>query len=133
MARPPEQIVRDFAPGEAACEVLPQSRRRLLLAVWAAATTLLAVRAFAHGVLAGRRPAGVGAVPVRIDINRATVAELQALPGVGPTRAEAIVLHRVRHGPFADVAALGSVDGLGADSVALLKDFACVLPQDEAR
>lgn len=133
MPLPREEIAVDFAPRDAGSEVLPPSRRRLLLFVWAAATILLAVRAFAHGVLEGTRRPGVGAVAIKIDINRATVAELQALPGVGPTRAESIVLHRVRHGPFADVAALGSVDGLGADTVEQLKDFACVRSADEAR
>lgn len=105
--------------------VLPPSRRRLLLRVWAAVTLLLAIRAFADGVLrAGREAPGVGATPVVIDVNRATVGELQALPGIGQSRAEAIVLHRVRHGPFLDVDALGRVDGIGIDTVAALRPFA---------
>src|SRR5687767_2332018 len=36
----------------------------------------------------------------RIDINTASVEELQRLPGVGPTLASRIVEHRRRHGPF---------------------------------
>jgi competence protein ComEA len=118
---------RDDRPDDplAGAPILPPSRRRLLLHVWAAVTLMLAIRAFADGVLrSGRDPSGVGAKPVVIDINRATVGELQALPGIGPTRAEAIVLHRVRHGPFPDLEALGLVDGIGGDTVDALRRFA---------
>jgi competence protein ComEA len=36
----------------------------------------------------------------RIDINTASVEELQRLPGVGPVLASRIVEHRRKHGPF---------------------------------
>ena len=36
----------------------------------------------------------------RIDVNSASVEELQRLPGVGPALASRIVEHRRRHGPF---------------------------------
>ena len=36
----------------------------------------------------------------RIDINTATVEELQRLPGIGPALASRIVEHRRKHGPF---------------------------------
>jgi len=36
----------------------------------------------------------------RIDVNTASVEELQRLPGVGPTLASRIVEHRRKHGPF---------------------------------
>jgi competence ComEA-like helix-hairpin-helix protein len=36
----------------------------------------------------------------RIDINAASVEELQRLPGVGPALASRIVAHRRLHGPF---------------------------------
>src|SRR5262245_287910 len=36
----------------------------------------------------------------RIDVNTASVEELQRLPGVGPALASRIVEHRRRHGPF---------------------------------
>ena len=81
----------------------------------------LAVRAFAGGVL-GADPAGrLELVPIRIDLNRAGLFELQALPGVGPAGAEAIILHRLRHGPFRSRAALDAVDGFGVKTVAALQ------------
>lgn len=90
---------------------------------------MLAIRAFADGMLrSGRDQVGIGARPVVIDVNRATVGELQALPGIGPSRAEAIVLHRVRHGPFQDLDALGRVDGIGGETVEELRRFAIAGP-----
>lgn len=49
----------------------------------------------------------------RVDINRATAAELEELPGVGPVLAERIVTHREEHGPFREVGELRDVSGIG--------------------
>ncbi|MCA8977816.1 MAG: helix-hairpin-helix domain-containing protein [Planctomycetes bacterium] len=81
----------------------------------------LAVRAFAGGLLGVPVEDRVTIEPVVIDVNRAGLAELQALPGIGPTRAEAIILHRLRHGPFRCVDDLTRVDGLGATTVEALR------------
>lgn len=48
-----------------------------------------------------------------LDLNRATAAELETLPGIGPTRAAAIVDHRERHGPFSVPGDLRAVPGIG--------------------
>ncbi len=105
----------------------------MLLHVWAFAVVGLAIRAFADGLLATRaRPDEPTIVPIAIDVNRAGVDELQALPGIGPERARAIVLERVRRGPFRDVADLDRVDGLGAGAVEALRPFARVEPEPAA-
>lgn len=88
------------------------SRRQLLLSAWGMLVLGLAIRALATGLLADRTPRLV-ARPLVVEINLASVEELQALPGVGPTRAMAIVLERVRHGPFRRLADLQRVDGIG--------------------
>jgi competence protein ComEA len=49
----------------------------------------------------------------RVDLNTATVAQLDALPGVGPVLAQRIVDHRQQHGPFRSVEALRDVNGIG--------------------
>jgi competence ComEA-like helix-hairpin-helix protein len=85
------------------------------------------VRLFAAGMLRVRRRQQV-MVPVRIDLNRAPLGDLLALPGIGRVRAEAIILHRVRHGPFRRVEELGGVDGIGPQTVAGLAPFAVVHP-----
>ena len=48
-----------------------------------------------------------------IDVNVATAAELEALPGVGPATAAAIVTERERNGPFVGVDDLDRVSGIG--------------------
>jgi competence protein ComEA len=48
-----------------------------------------------------------------IDLNSATVAQLEDLPGVGPSIAAAIVEHREQSGPFASVDELLDVRGIG--------------------
>lgn len=105
------------------------SRRRRLLAAWAFLCFGLAVRALATGLLPA--PPAVDLRPVRLDLNRAAVEELALLPGLGRTRAEAIVLHRIRHGPFAAVDELVRVDGCGEVTASrLAEDFGvwCSVP-----
>lgn len=48
-----------------------------------------------------------------VAINRATPAELQRLPGVGPVLAGRILAHRRAHGPFRNLADLRAVRGIG--------------------
>jgi competence ComEA-like helix-hairpin-helix protein len=49
----------------------------------------------------------------RLDLNRASAAELDALPGIGPVLAGRIVEHRRTHGPFHRVEELRAVRGVG--------------------
>jgi competence protein ComEA len=86
------------------------------------------VHATADGLLRGRRERAPAAVPRLIDLNRAPVGELMALPGFGRARAAAVVLHRVRAGPFRSVAELGAVDGIGAETLAAVRSFVCIGP-----
>jgi len=87
------------------------------------------VRAFAYGLLDGERGSRPSAAtPLRIDVNLAAPGELVAVPGIGPSHAEAIVLHRVRHGPFRTVDDLAAVDGIGPGLLAALRPFVCVRP-----
>lgn len=59
-------------------------------------------------------PAGPGPKPGEpVNLNTATVEQLDALPGVGPVTAAAIVAWRDAHGKFTRVDQLGDVDGIG--------------------
>ncbi len=49
----------------------------------------------------------------RLNLNRATERELALVPGLGPSRARAIVAHRTLHGPFRTVDELRQVHGVG--------------------
>lgn len=79
--------------------------------------------ALATGVTA-QRPGGPPAqgAPAPLNINTATASDLDALPGIGPTKAAAILQYRQEHGPFAAVDDLARVRGLGAGIVARLGD-----------
>jgi competence protein ComEA len=48
-----------------------------------------------------------------VNLNTATVEQLDTLPGVGPVTAAAIVAWRDANGPFTSVDQLGDVDGIG--------------------
>jgi competence protein ComEA len=49
----------------------------------------------------------------RLDLNRATRAELALLPGVGPSRARSVTDYRDLHGPFKSVEDLRKIPGIG--------------------
>jgi competence protein ComEA len=57
-----------------------------------------------------------------VDLNTATAADLETLPGVGPATAAAIVDDRMRNGPFASVDDLERVPGIGPAKLAALRD-----------
>lgn len=50
---------------------------------------------------------------VLVNLNTATEAQLDSLPGVGPVTASSILAWRKTSGPFTDVAQLGEIDGIG--------------------
>ena len=70
-------------------------------------------------------PSSVSA-PRLVNINRASVAELDQLPGVGPSTARAIVEHRERHGPYATVDDLLAVRGIGPAKLAEMRAMVSV-------
>lgn len=68
-----------------------------------------------------------GTVPGgKVNINAASAAELDALPGVGPATAEKIVADREANGPFASPEDLKRVSGIGDKKFAELADLVCV-------
>lgn len=66
---------------------------------------------------------GGGGAAGTVDVNRATAAELETLPGIGPVLAERVVAWRTEHGPFPDVAHLQDVPGIGPALMARLADL----------
>ncbi|WP_232519716.1 ComEA family DNA-binding protein [Actinosynnema pretiosum] len=70
-------------------------------------------------------PPAVGGAgpPAPVNINTATVEQLDALPGVGPVTAQRIVDHRARRGRFTSVQQLGEVEGIGGSKLAKLADL----------
>ena len=72
---------------------------------------------------AGAPPVPPPAVPPPpLNLNSASISELDGLPGIGPARAAAILQEREARGPFASVEALSRVPGLGPSAIARLRD-----------
>jgi len=61
-----------------------------------------------------------------VDINTASVSELETLPGVGPAIASAIVQTREDRGPFLSVDELLEVPGIGDAKLAQIRPLAVV-------
>lgn len=62
----------------------------------------------------------------RVDINRAGEAELVTIPGIGQTRAQAIVSYREEHGPFAAIEDIMQVTGIKEGLFAKIRDYISV-------
>lgn len=69
-------------------------------------------KAGSYGFALNVSPIGMNE-PQRVDINRAEVWLLQALPGIGETRAKAIIDYRSRNGMFRNINELTKVEGIG--------------------
>jgi len=81
-------------------------RSALFLVLFAASTL------FAPALVAANAP---------VDINQATVEQLEQLNGIGAAKARAIVDFRTTHGPFASVDELRQVRGIGDKLMASLR------------
>lgn len=75
------------------------------------------------GTAAGPAP---GAAPSPLDLNSATLAQLDGLPGVGPVLAQHILDWRTEHGRFDSVDQLNGVSGIGDSKFADLKPLVAV-------
>ena len=58
-----------------------------------------------------------------IDINTATLEELDSLPGIGPTTAQKIIDYRDQNGPFFVIEDIMNVSGIGPSTFDNIKDL----------
>ncbi|WP_230199731.1 helix-hairpin-helix domain-containing protein [Bacillus andreraoultii] len=58
----------------------------------------------------------------KVNINIADIAALDTLPGIGPSKAEAIIEYRETNGPFQTVEDLMNISGIGEKTFEKLKD-----------
>ena len=86
------------------------------------AAALLAAFVLATGpaFAADKAPAG------KVNLNTATVSQLQDLPGIGPALAARIVDHRQKNGAFKSVEDVMAVKGIGEKNFAKLQGFLTV-------
>ena len=122
-----EGRVMPIVPGETACLAClvpepPGPGERLLVV-----SLLVALIALARlgAVVVFREPEDnlEGFRDGRIAINCTGEAELQLLPGIGPTRARAIAERRARHGPYRSPRDLEAVPGIGRRTAERLEPY----------
>jgi len=77
-------------------------------------------------VLATPLPEVVTTTTELININTATSAELDTLPGIGPTTAQKIIDYRDQNGPFINTEDIINVSGIGPGTYERLKDLITV-------
>lgn len=65
-------------------------------------------------------------LPRLVNLNTASAAELELLPGIGPTLAERIVAHRAANGPFKTLDDLDRVPGIGPRTLERLRGLVSV-------
>jgi competence ComEA-like helix-hairpin-helix protein len=65
-------------------------------------------------------------LPAGLDLNEAGLADLERLPGVGFTRAQAIVTYRQAFGPFASVDELSNIAGFDEELVETMRGMVSV-------
>ncbi|MBZ5640535.1 MAG: helix-hairpin-helix domain-containing protein [Acidobacteriia bacterium] len=73
---------------------------------------------------AASRSAAAKAVPTApVDVNTASAAQLETVPGIGKALAQRIVEFREKNGPFGEVDDLVKVRGIGEKSIQRLKPY----------
>jgi len=102
------------------------------VAKWAAVAVLggasIAGMVWSIGAWQARERAAAITIEHRIDINMATRAQLELLPGIGPQLAERVVADRDEHGLFASLDDLQRVPGIGPRTVVGIEPYATARP-----
>jgi competence protein ComEA len=104
--------------------------KALLTAVFAA-FALAAVPAQAaepSPATAAVAPPAAAASRAAVDVNRASAAELEAVPGIGPATAEAILALRAKRGGFTKLEELLEVKGIGPKKLQTLAPYLAIVP-----
>jgi competence protein ComEA len=68
------------------------------------------------------------AASMLLDLNQATQAQLETLPGIGPAKAQAIITYREQHNGFQSIEQLLKVKGIGPKMLARLSALVQVSP-----
>lgn len=119
-AAPPPATPAPVTPVPTAVEGLSRPAQYALGVFLAVTLGMLAFRGYGNGI--GMRPTEVATAPTA-DLNLADRAELEQVPGIGPTLARAIEDHRARKGPFKSLDELRQVKGVGSATLDKIRPF----------
>ena len=68
-------------------------------------------------------PSGATSQSAKVNINKGSAADLDTLPGIGPSYAQKIIDYREKNGPYKTVDELENVSGIGPATVTKLRDL----------
>ena len=105
--------------------------RMSFVVVYALLALMAAAPATAQDKAPKAKPAPAVSTPV--NLNTATAADLQALPGVGAATARLIIEHREKNGGFKKIEELMNIKGIGEKSFLKLKPMVTVASQKAER
>jgi competence protein ComEA len=77
---------------------------------------------FSSASIMAQKSAPPSAATEKINLNSATVEQLQSLPGIGPSIAKSIVEHRTKVGKFNRIEEVLKVKGVGEKKFQKIKD-----------
>ena len=100
--------------------------RMFTVILFVATLTSAAPGAIATEAQEGSRPAASAPAAAPVNLNTATVAQLETLPGIGKATAERIVEYRQKNGSFKKAEDLMNIRGIGEKSFLTLKPLVTV-------
>ena len=110
---------------------LPQAGRRS--SRFRIALLLVTLLALAGGHTYAQEPSHPASPGATLNLNSATLPQLEALPGVGRSTAERIIEYRQKNGGFKRIEDLMNVRGIGEKSFLKLKPLITVAPSRAER
>ena len=97
-----------------------------MISVMVLALALGATTAAAQTTSGARAPKATASVDAQVNLNTATPAQLETLPGIGPATAQRIIEYRQKNGAFKKIEELMNVRGVGEKSFLKLKPLVSV-------
>ena len=104
----------------------PHAVQATLFLIVISAIIGLLTHSLLHGNVQRPLPFSGETLQTRLDLNRATRAELMLLPGVGENMAQRIEAYRILYGPYTSVDELRKVPGIGPLTVERLRPWLVV-------